>query len=104
MADLIDLLMSFTPDQQAMVAGLVISALVYLLRLIAPALFADESSMAKFRRMVGVAVLTAFAALLACSAEGPTLGCWGRQFVIMLLTNQAAHSMVSNITRAVKDK
>jgi len=104
MTELVNLLLSLSPEQQAMLAGAVISALVYILRLIVPAFFADKSNTAKFRRMVNVAILTAFAALLACGTNGITFGCWASQFVIMFLTNQAAHNVVSNMTKAVKDE
>jgi len=101
---IIELLVSFDAEQQAMLAGIVISIVVYCGRLIVPSLFADQTNVGKLRRMLRVAILTAFAALLACGTDGITFGCWASQFVIMFLTGQAAHGIVSNVNKAVRNK
>jgi len=102
----IEFLMSFSPEQQAMLAGVVITIVVYIGRLIVPVFFADESSIAKLRRMLNVATLTAFVALAACavSESGVCFGCWIYQFVIIFLTSQTSHSVVSTVTKAVRSE
>lgn len=97
---MIELLNSLSPQQQAMVAGVAVSVVMYAGRFLARAWFADESKAAEFqKRMLSIA-LAGFAAITLCVGEG---GCATQELLlswaICWLTAQGAHNLAKTRLR-----
>ncbi len=91
---MIELLNNLTPEQQAAVAGIGVSLVLWMGRHIAKAWFADESNRAKAQKRILSIAVAGFAAIGICSAAG---GCGLEQFLlnwfVAWASSQGAHSL-----------
>jgi len=101
MNELVEMLQNMSPNEQAVLAGVIVSALVGVLRKIVPAWFANTDNVAKFRRMVNVAILSAITALLFCWSGGVSIGCFVIKWILVFGGSQTTHVVVKNTAKAV---
>ncbi len=76
---MLELLSNLTPTEQAAVAGVAVSVVMWVGRIVARGWFADEGNVAKFGKWILSAVLSGFAAIGLCAAQG---GCETGQLIL----------------------
>lgn len=102
MEDLLQFLQSLTPDQQAVLGGLIASILMYGLRFI-PAAWEEITAYGKkkFRATVVAAVLALIAAYVTAAPDGLVISEFVWLFAVNFLSSQGAHTLAKNINRSV---
>ena len=97
---MIELLNNLTPEQQAVVAGVAVSVVMWIGRHIAKDWFADQSNVTKIQKRVLSIAMAGFAAVSLCVNAG---GCDTEQMLLNWLicwaTSQGAHSVAKTRLR-----
>lgn len=94
---MMELLKSLTPEQQAALVGLVVAAVMYLARHVAPGLFASEEAAAKLQRTAAAVLLAGLGVLLQMLSAGEWAGAGAfvLAWALAYATAEGAHTVVS---------
>ena len=91
-------LQSLTPEQQAVLVGLVVAALGYLLRLVRPAWFEGADSVSKFQRTATTVLASGLAALATFGGKPPEVGAFLLAWFLAYSSAEGAHTLAARAT------